>query len=127
MTADAAAQALVPKDQLEVYARDGEADLAVTAGGSRIRVNVFRQQGHTALALRLLPLEVPTAGKLKLPQVLVQQAEKPRRMGVRECYEPFMTLVFLSLAVIPKLKLTDRGLFDLEKYSFVPLEEPRRG
>lgn len=76
--ADAAAQALVPKDQLEVYARDGEADLAVTAGGSRIRVNVFRQQGHTALALRLLPLEVPTAGKLKLPQVLVQQAEKPR-------------------------------------------------
>ncbi len=50
-------------------------------------------------------------------------AEKARRMGVKECYEPFMTLVFLSLAVIPKLKLTDRGLFDLEKYAFVPLEE----
>ncbi len=52
-------------------------------------------------------------------------AEKARKMGVKECYEPFMTLVFLSLAVIPKLKLTDRGLFDLEKYSFVPLEERR--
>ncbi len=50
-------------------------------------------------------------------------AKKARAMGVKDCYEPFMTLVFLSLAVIPKLKLTDRGLFDLEKYSFVPLEE----
>ncbi len=49
--------------------------------------------------------------------------ERARKMGVRECYEPFMTLVFLSLAVIPKLKLTDRGLFDLEKYAHVPLEE----
>ncbi len=49
--------------------------------------------------------------------------EKARAMGVKECYEPFMTLVFLSLAVIPKIKLLDRGLFDLEKYSFVPLEE----
>ena len=50
-------------------------------------------------------------------------AEKARGMGVKECYEPFMTLVFLSLAVIPKLKLLDTGLFDLVKYSFVPLEE----
>ena len=48
---------------------------------------------------------------------------KARKMGVKDCYEPFMTLAFLSLAVIPKLKVTDKGLFDLEKYSFVPLEE----
>ena len=50
-------------------------------------------------------------------------AEKARKMGVKECYEPFMTLVFLSLAVIPKLKLLDTGLFDLTKWSHVPLEE----
>lgn len=50
-------------------------------------------------------------------------AERARKMGVKACYEPFMTLVFLSLAVIPKLKLLDKGLFDLDKYSFVPLEE----
>lgn len=49
-------------------------------------------------------------------------AEHARRMGVREEYEPFMTLVFLSLAVIPKLKLTDRGLFDVEKFQFTDLE-----
>lgn len=53
---------------------------------------------------------------------LIQQ--KAREMGVKECYEPFMTLVFLSLAVIPRLKLIDKGLFDLDKFGFVPLEEP---
>ncbi len=50
--------------------------------------------------------------------------ELGRKMGVKACYEPFMTMIFLSLAVIPKLKLLDRGLFDLTKWSFVPLEEP---
>lgn len=50
-------------------------------------------------------------------------SRRAREMGVKEEYEPFMSLAFLSLAVIPKLKLTDKGLFDLEKYNFVPLEE----
>ena len=48
---------------------------------------------------------------------------RAREMGVKECYEPFMTLAFLSLAAIPKLRVTDRGLVDLEKNCFVPLEE----
>ena len=48
---------------------------------------------------------------------------RARAMGVKEGYSPFMTLVFLSLPLIPKLKLTDRGLFDLEKFSFATLEE----
>lgn len=34
---------------------------------------------------------------------------------------PFMTLSFLALLVIPKLKLSDRGLFDGERFEFVPL------
>lgn len=42
-----------------------------------------------------------------------------RSMGVEEGIEPFMSLVFLSLAVIPKLRLTDRGLVDVEKFEFV--------
>ncbi len=32
---------------------------------------------------------------------------------------PFMTLSFLALPVIPKLKLTDRGLFDVNQFEFV--------
>ena len=34
---------------------------------------------------------------------------------------PFMTLSFLALPVIPSLKLTDKGLVDVEKFRFVPL------
>jgi len=34
---------------------------------------------------------------------------------------PFMTMSFLALPVIPTLKLTDRGLVDVERSSFVPL------
>jgi len=32
---------------------------------------------------------------------------------------PFMTLSFMSLPVIPKLKLTDQGLFDVEKFKYI--------
>ncbi|MGC9514363.1 adenine deaminase [Methanocrinis sp.] len=35
--------------------------------------------------------------------------------------DPFMTLSFLCLPVIPELKLTDRGLVDVNKFDFVPL------
>ena len=47
---------------------------------------------------------------------------RAREMGVKDCYEPVMTLVFLSLLVIPKLKLSDKGLFDVDKFRFTSLE-----
>ncbi|MCC7465346.1 MAG: adenine deaminase, partial [Saprospiraceae bacterium] len=36
---------------------------------------------------------------------------------------PFMSLSFLALPVIPKLKMTDRGLFDVERFDFVEVEK----
>jgi len=38
---------------------------------------------------------------------------------------PFMSLAFLALSVIPSLKLTDRGLVDVDRFCFVPLQEER--
>lgn len=35
---------------------------------------------------------------------------------------PFLTLAFLALSVIPHLKLTDRGLVDVDRFALVPLE-----
>jgi adenine deaminase len=35
--------------------------------------------------------------------------------------DPFMTLSFLSLPVIPELKITDKGLVDVNEFKFVPL------
>lgn len=37
-------------------------------------------------------------------------------------YDPFITLSFLALPVIPSLKITDQGLFDFESFSFVSCE-----
>jgi adenine deaminase len=34
---------------------------------------------------------------------------------------PFMTLSFLALSVIPALKITDRGLVDVERFELIPL------
>lgn len=36
---------------------------------------------------------------------------------------PFMTMAFMSLLVIPSLKLSDKGLFDVDKFSFTSLFE----
>jgi adenine deaminase len=44
-------------------------------------------------------------------------------LGVDRTVEPVMTLCFMSLAVIPELKITDMGLFDVTEFKFVPLEE----
>ena len=43
-----------------------------------------------------------------------------RRMG-SNLTDPFMTLSFMALSVIPSLKLTDRGLLDVERFELVPL------
>lgn len=35
--------------------------------------------------------------------------------------DPFMTMGFLSLPVIPELKITDKGIFDTQKFDFVDI------
>ncbi len=47
--------------------------------------------------------------------------ERAHKMGVKREYEAFMSLAFLSLAVIPRLKLVDKGLFDVEKFAFTDI------
>lgn len=75
----AAAGQLAAKAQMKELETAGEVDFAVTfQNTNRMRCNIFRQQGCTAMALRLLPLTVPTAEELDLPAVVVAQAEKPR-------------------------------------------------
>jgi adenine deaminase len=49
--------------------------------------------------------------------------EKAHAMGVKREYEAFMSLAFLSLAVIPELKLLDTGLFDVTKFAFTDINE----
>ena len=43
-------------------------------------------------------------------------------LGISGGVDPFMTLCFMSLVVIPAIKVTDLGLFNLKEYDFIPLE-----
>jgi adenine deaminase len=43
-------------------------------------------------------------------------------LGVNRDIEPLMTLCFMSLPVIPEIKITDMGLFDVGAFKFIPLE-----
>ena len=36
-----------------------------------------------------------------------------------ELYAPFMTMAFMSLLVIPSIKISDKGLFDVENFEFM--------
>ena len=45
-----------------------------------------------------------------------------RGMGLPEGIDPFQTMSFLSLPVIPSLRLTDRGVFDVEGRRYLPTE-----
>jgi adenine deaminase len=72
-------------------------------------------------------LALPVAGLLSDEPVedvverLEQLQEMLRDQGVGDD-APFMTLSFLALSVIPALKITDRGLVDVDRFELVPLE-----
>jgi adenine deaminase len=52
----------------------------------------------------------------------VRTTEKAaREMGVT-LPSPFMAMSFLALSVVPELKITDRGLVDVDRFELVPLE-----
>jgi adenine deaminase len=69
-------------------------------------------------------LALPIAGLMSL-QPFETVAEKLRVLrnaaNALGCTlaEPFLQVAFLALPVIPHLKLTDRGLFDVDKFEFV--------
>jgi len=44
------------------------------------------------------------------------------KLGISGDVEPVMTLCFMALPVIPEIKLTDMGLFDVTKFDFITLE-----
>ncbi len=93
----------------------------VRLGGGQVVV-----QGGRVLA----ELPLPIAGlmsDLSLSQVhsLSQELKKAAQSLGSPLSDPFMTLSFLSLPVIPTLKLTDLGLVDVRRFTIVPLFEER--
>ncbi|MEG2893307.1 MAG: adenine deaminase [Clostridium sp.] len=44
-----------------------------------------------------------------------------RDLSVSDKVDPFMTLAFLALPVIPEVKITDKGLFDVVNFKFIDI------
>jgi twitching motility protein PilT len=58
---------------------DGDVELACTLEGvARFRVSIFRQRGKTGLAIRCIPVDVPTIESLGISPVARVLAERPR-------------------------------------------------
>lgn len=45
-----------------------------------------------------------------------------RQIGASKAFNPFLMLSFLTLPVIPALKLTDQGLFDFSRFTHIAVE-----
>jgi len=74
----------------------------------------------------LLPLPVGGTMSEGIGSVISKQYEEIDAMAKElgsGLKAPFMTLAFMSLLVIPKLKLSDKGLFDGSTFSFTNLME----
>jgi len=72
---------LMNEDHKAIFEKNGEVDFAWSLPQvNRYRVNVYRQRGSCAAALRMIYNEVPSFEDMHLPEVLKELALKPRGM-----------------------------------------------
>lgn len=70
---------MLTEEQMQELEKMGELDFAYSiAGFNRVRVNVFRQRGTYAMALRILSFEVPSPKELGVPEAVVNLTTKKR-------------------------------------------------
>jgi adenine deaminase len=89
----------------------------VQMGGGLAAASNQKTLARLALPLAGLMSLEPVAAVRKQLDALIKIAHQ---MGCT-LSDPFMTLSFLALPVIPELKLTDKGLIDVNKFEVVPL------
>ena len=70
-----------------------------------------------------LPLELGGLMSLKSADEFIPMLDniiqKAYEMGVNKNIDPFITLSFMALPVIPEIRITDCGLFDVTKFDFI--------
>lgn len=70
---------MLTNEQVAEFRQSGEVDLSITVPGvARFRVNVFRQLGAVAVALRFIPDRIRSFAELGVPQVAAELVSKPR-------------------------------------------------
>ncbi|CUA80749.1 adenine deaminase [Anoxybacillus suryakundensis] len=73
-----------------------------------------------------LPLEIGGLMTTKSYEEVLERLQMTHdaltTIGASGEFNPFITLAFLALPVIPELKLTDQGLFDVSSFQFIDVE-----
>jgi adenine deaminase len=86
-------------------------------GGGEVVVEDRGVRAELPLTIAGLLSDAPLATVLEQSRSCVDAA---RRLGC-ELAAPFQLMSFLALSVIPSLKITDRGLVDVDRFELVPL------
>ena len=108
-----------------VVVGDNDADMLTAIndlkeiGGGITLVRDGKVLAHLSLPIAGLMSDQPAE---KVAEKMEELLNTAKEFNINPKLQPFMTLSFMSLPVIPALKLTDSGLFDVTTFSFVPVE-----
>ena len=95
----------------------------VVAARELVRVQGGYTLVHNGEVVGTVPLNIcglmSSAPTEDLIMSLDEIAEKAHAQGVPANIDPFISLSFMALPVIPRLKITDMGMFDVDKFEFV--------
>jgi len=94
-----------------------------------VAAGIFGPLAETSINVDLIVQNVSADGKQTDITFTVAQADYDRALGMIEAArtlgnrmsDPFMVMSFMGLEVIPKLKLTDMGLVDVEQFKLLDL------
>ena len=87
--------------------------------GGVVLVNEGEVIGHMVLSIGGIMSNLTGEEVTKQQNKVLETAHHV--LGISEEIDPIMSLSFMSLSVIPKLKITDLGLVDVEKFEFVSI------
>lgn len=105
-----------------IVAGDNDADMlaAIDAleecGGGYVVVSEGRVLAKLALPVAGLMSDAPLEEILRHQQALLRAAAQ---LGISNTSDPFITLSFVALPVIPDVRLTDMGMFDVTNMQFI--------
>lgn len=96
-------------------------DVLEECGGGYVVVSRGEVLAKLVLSVAGLMSDAPLESILKHQRELLAAAQQ---LGIHTQSDPFITLSFIALPVIPDVRLTDMGLFDVRKMEFVNKVNP---
>ncbi len=103
-----------------VVVGDSDSDILLAIGEIK-RIGGGLALVHDSKVLGSMPLDIAGIMSSEKLEVIAKKQDELTKaaydaLHISHDYSPFMTLAFMALTVIPELKITDKGLFDVKKF-----------